>query len=109
MTLIPGFQSDPGAVMVWMQVEITLTMICIGIPVCRPLWARALGKCLLLSRRRRRRRSGYVRQGRDDEAPAAQFALHTFGGTPMAKTGESPTSERKPSSNPTILTGLSER
>lgn len=79
--------------MMWTQVEITLTMICIGIPVCRPLWMRILGKCCI-----RRVKSGYVRHNEPDEAASSHFALHTVGGTPMKKVKDKCPADKSPSS-----------
>lgn len=39
---VKGVRDVPVNVIVWSQVETALTLICVGIPVCRPLWSRQL-------------------------------------------------------------------
>ena len=68
---------DTVGLIVWSGAEIAVTMICIGIPVCRPLYKRFLDK--LTSRDS----SGYKKQGDSLQTPAPSYGLRTFGGSPM--------------------------
>lgn len=38
MLSVKGVRHVPIAVFVWSQVELTTTLVCVGIPVCLPLW-----------------------------------------------------------------------
>ncbi|KIL86085.1 hypothetical protein FAVG1_10479 [Fusarium avenaceum] len=40
----PNHTKDPMGLIVWTAAEMTVTMICIGIPVCRPLWKQCFNK-----------------------------------------------------------------
>ncbi|KAI1871210.1 uncharacterized protein JN550_004655 [Neoarthrinium moseri] len=65
---------DTVGLIVWSAAEIAVTMICIGIPVCRPLYK------TFLDRLNSSIGSGYFK---GSSAAAAPLALHTFGGTTM--------------------------
>ncbi|CAJ0544605.1 Ff.00g037000.m01.CDS01 [Fusarium sp. VM40] len=40
----PNHTKDPMGLIAWTAAEMTVTMICIGIPVCRPLWKQCFNK-----------------------------------------------------------------
>ncbi|KAI1880833.1 hypothetical protein JX265_001073 [Neoarthrinium moseri] len=65
---------DTVGLIVWSAAEIAVTMICIGIPVCRPLYK------TFLDRLNSSIGSGYAKSS---SAAAPPLALHTFGGTTM--------------------------
>ncbi|RGP76940.1 hypothetical protein FLONG3_5024 [Fusarium longipes] len=63
----PNHTKDPMGLIVWSAAEITVTMVCIGIPVCRPLYK----KCF--KRWTSRGSSNYPNSG-------ASYPLQTIGG-----------------------------
>ncbi|KAK8029540.1 beta-lactamase family protein [Apiospora rasikravindrae] len=67
---------------IWSQVEICVTMICVSIPVCRPLWSRTIGGWFSNTKRRN---SGYVPVQQDEprQRHGEPVGLRTIGGTPM--------------------------
>ncbi|KAF4974592.1 hypothetical protein FZEAL_8519 [Fusarium zealandicum] len=68
----PNYLKDTVGLIVWSAAEIAVTMICIGIPVCRPLYKRYLDKWTS------RDASKY-----QEHSEAGAYPLRTFGGTPM--------------------------
>lgn len=84
-----GVRDVPVAVIVWSQVEGALTLICVGIPVCRPLWTRYISKWW-----QSRQGSSYIRQNEptDDSGP---IGLNTIGGGAMPGVKQSQTSSKK--------------
>ncbi|KAK6836991.1 hypothetical protein PG987_007486 [Apiospora arundinis] len=74
---VKGVRDVPVGVIVWSQVETAATLVCVGIPVCRPLWTRHLSKYF------KSRSSAYERQdGPSDNGPAP-IGMNTFGGGAM--------------------------
>ncbi|KAF5660147.1 integral membrane protein pth11 [Fusarium heterosporum] len=70
----PNHTKDPMGLIVWTAAEMTVTMICIGIPVCRPLWKQYLIKWTSRDSKSREPNS------------AGSFPLQTIGGsTPYPK------------------------
>ncbi|RKK16516.1 hypothetical protein BFJ66_g15770 [Fusarium oxysporum f. sp. cepae] len=68
----PNHTKDPVGLIVWSAAEMTVTMICIGIPVCRPLYKK------YLSKRSSRNSSKYREQN-----SGAPYPLQTIGGSTM--------------------------
>ncbi|KAF9877444.1 hypothetical protein CkaCkLH20_05144 [Colletotrichum karsti] len=66
------YLNDTVGLIVWSAAEIAVTMICIGIPVCRPLYKRYLEK--LTSR---------DSDKYPEHSEGASYGLRTFGGAPM--------------------------
>ena len=63
---------------VWSAAEMAITLICIGIPVLRPLYKRIYSRFRTLSARS----SGYLKQS-DPSREQPGYALHTIGGGPL--------------------------
>lgn len=102
---VKGVRDVPVAVIVWSQVETSVTLICVGIPVCLPLWT-------IMWRRCRRESAGghevspensFPRDG--DSKSSGDIGLRTIGGTPM-RSSEGPGSPSKPT---TMRTRRSDR
>ncbi|KAK8018824.1 hypothetical protein PG991_008014 [Apiospora marii] len=68
-----NYLKDTVGLIVWSAAEIAVTMICIGIPVCRPLYKRLLNQLTSSD--------GSKYKKRDEECDA--FAMHTFGGSTL--------------------------
>ncbi|KAH7477973.1 hypothetical protein FOMA001_g10305 [Fusarium oxysporum f. sp. matthiolae] len=68
----PNHTKDPVGLIVWSAAEMTVTMICIGIPVCRPLYKK------YFSKRSSRNSSKYREQN-----SGAPYPLQTIGGSTM--------------------------
>lgn len=68
---------DTVDLIVWSAAEIAVTMICIGIPVCRPLYKR------LLTQLTSSDGSKYKRRNEECDV----FAMHTFGGSTLKPRG----------------------
>jgi hypothetical protein len=91
---VKGVRDVPVPVIVWSQVETSLTLICVAIPVCRPLWSRYLTRWW----QSRRNGSSYERQS-DQQQPgnsddSTPIGLHTIGGGRMDG-GSHPSEDRK--------------
>lgn len=72
---------DTVGLIIWSAAEIAVTIICIAVPVCRPLYNRFLDKFTS-----RGTGGSYERQnGCSDQSPG--FALHTFGGSTLLPRG----------------------
>ncbi|KAK7697130.1 hypothetical protein SLS64_013874 [Diaporthe eres] len=72
---------DTVGLIIWSAAEIAVTMICIAVPVCRPLYNRFLDKFTS-----RGTGGSYERQnGGSGQSPG--FALHTFGGSTLLPRG----------------------
>ncbi|KAK8013864.1 hypothetical protein PG990_007160 [Apiospora arundinis] len=69
-----NYLNDTISLVVWSAAEIAVTMICIGIPVCRPLYRRFLTQLSSNDGSKYKKRRN---EGRD------MFALHTYGGSTM--------------------------
>ncbi|KAK7964488.1 hypothetical protein PG988_011462 [Apiospora saccharicola] len=77
---VKGVRDVPVGVIVWSQVETAATLVCVGIPVCRPLWTRHLSKYF------KSKSSAYERQdGPSDNKNngPAPIGMNTFGGGTM--------------------------
>lgn len=77
---VPRLAGDTVGLIVWSAAEMGVTLICIGIPVCRPLYKR-------LYRRFRSQvtgSSGYLKQS-EQSRDQPGFALRTIGGGVLAK------------------------
>lgn len=78
---------DTVGLIVWSAAEIAVTMICIGIPVCRPLYKRWLEKLSTYRSRSGTASSGYQRQQHKDQngegSDGPRYGLRTFGGGTM--------------------------
>ncbi|KAM6519004.1 hypothetical protein FALCPG4_012660 [Fusarium falciforme] len=71
----PNYLKDTVGLIVWSAAEISVTMICIGIPVCRPLYKKYLEK--LTSR------DGSKYRNYQDRSERGSYPLKTFGGSTM--------------------------
>lgn len=82
---VKGVRDVPVGVIVWSMVETSVTLVCVGIPVCRPLWTRHFSKYF------KSKNSSY--QAQSDEAGAGRgnspIGLNTFGGGAMPGAHES--------------------
>ncbi|KAF5543084.1 integral membrane protein pth11 [Fusarium napiforme] len=65
----PNHTKDPVGLIVWSAAEMTVTMICIGIPVCRPLYKKYFSKWSSRNSSKYQQNSG------------ASFPLQTIGGS----------------------------
>lgn len=90
----PNYLKDTVGLIVWSAAEIAVTMICIGIPVCRPLYKS------YIDRLTSHISSGYKRQ--DEEG----LAMHTIGGSAM-KAPHKQDQEGGPSTVLPYITGFS--
>jgi len=87
----------PIAVIIWSHVETTTTLVCVGVPVCLPLWKLWWQKMKMFFGRdaapgfrphcgqgagERKQQAGSVEQG--------AICLYTIGGTPLNPTGDDP-------------------
>lgn len=96
---VKGVRDVPVGVIVWSQVETAATLVCVGIPVCRPLWTRHLSKFF------KSRSSAYERQegpsGDNKNDGPAPIGMNTFGGGTMPgardSSGGSPGRKKKSS------------
>lgn len=86
---VKGVRDVPVAVIVWSQVEGALTLICVGIPVCRPLWTRYISKWW-----QSRQGSSYIRQNEPTDQ-SDPVGLETIGGGTMPGAKRSQTSNKK--------------
>ncbi|KAL9567218.1 hypothetical protein ACKAV7_008648 [Fusarium commune] len=68
----PGHTKDPAGLIVWSAAEMTVTMICIGIPVCRPLYKKYFGKW-----------SSRNKSKDQEQNSGASYPLQTIGGSTM--------------------------
>lgn len=68
---------DTVGLIIWSAAEIAVTMVCIGIAICRPLYKNVLDTIISKGS------SGY---GRHNEEPPP-LALHTIGGSAMPYIG----------------------
>ncbi|KAK8045532.1 hypothetical protein PG993_005556, partial [Apiospora rasikravindrae] len=84
-----NYSKDTVGLIVWSAAEIAVTMICIGIPVCRPLYKR------FLTQLTSRDRSRYKRRDEDQDA----FAMHTFGGSTLKPRDGSTPESSSPAAN----------
>ncbi|KAK8062103.1 hypothetical protein PG997_014200 [Apiospora hydei] len=76
---VKGVRDVPVGVIVWSQVETAATLVCVGIPVCRPLWTRHLSKFF-----KSRSSNSYERQdGPSDNNAPVPIGMNTFGGGTM--------------------------
>ncbi|EGY14177.1 uncharacterized protein VDAG_05341 [Verticillium dahliae VdLs.17] len=99
---VKGVRDVPVAVIVWSQVETSLTLICVGIPVCRPLWSRVIGKWW-----QSRHGESYERQNDARDPPSDPIGLHTIGGGTMPGVPSKSQESKKKRWNP--LTGSGSR
>ncbi|GAB1319258.1 Integral membrane protein pth11 [Madurella fahalii] len=79
-----NYLKDTVGLIVWSAAEIAVTMICIGIPVCRPLYKRFLDKISTNgtgSGGYKKHSVGGGRSGRSGGGP--RYGLRTFGGSTM--------------------------
>ncbi|KAK7953047.1 hypothetical protein PG988_013741 [Apiospora saccharicola] len=99
ITYVRGVREVDYDVIIWSQVEIAVTMICVSIPVCRPLWSRTIGNWFTNTKRRN---SGYVQQDEPRRRHGDHsVGLRTIGGTPMFGARVTPSSKpSKKSSHP---------
>ncbi|KAI1061521.1 hypothetical protein LB506_011820 [Fusarium annulatum] len=67
----PNHTKDPVGLIVWSAAEMTVTMICIGIPVCRPLYKKYFSKWSSRNSSKYQQNSG------------ASYPLQTIGGSTM--------------------------
>ncbi|KAJ0114056.1 hypothetical protein J7T55_007890 [Diaporthe amygdali] len=75
----PNYTRDTVGLIIWSAAEIAVTMICIAVPVCRPLYNRFLDKFTSQGT------GSYQRQNGSGQSPG--FALHTFGGSTLKPRG----------------------
>ncbi|KAJ4184480.1 hypothetical protein NW759_017023 [Fusarium solani] len=69
----PNYLEDTVSLVVWTAAEIAVTMVCIGIPVCRPLYKRYLEKWTSRDASRYHPQNG----------EAIPYPLRTFGGSTL--------------------------
>lgn len=98
---VKGVRDVPVAVIVWSQVEGALTLICVGIPVCRPLWTRYIAKWW-----QSRQGSSYIRQSEPTDQ-SDPVGLETIGGgkMPGAKTSQTSGKKKWPSTLTSTVAG----
>ncbi|KAI1842960.1 hypothetical protein JX266_010813 [Neoarthrinium moseri] len=97
---VKGVRDVPVGVIVWSQTETSLTLVAVGIPVCRPLWTRTLKKWFSS-----RNRSSYIRQPDDQQRGPEPIGLHTFGGSPMPGANMAGRAKNRASNIFAMLTG----
>lgn len=88
---VKGVRDVPVGVIVWSMVETAVTLVCVGIPVCRPLWTRHFSKYF------KSKNSSYQEQP-DGVAGESPIGLNTFGGGDMPgahESGSNGSSEKK--------------
>lgn len=88
---VKGVRDVPVGVIVWSMVETAVTLVCVGIPVCRPLWTRHFSKYF------KSKNSSYQAQP-DGPAGESPIGLNTFGGGDMPgahEGGSNGSSEKK--------------
>ncbi|KAK8112433.1 hypothetical protein PG984_012959 [Apiospora sp. TS-2023a] len=95
---VKGVRDVPVGVIVWSQVETAATLVCVGIPVCRPLWTRHLSKYFKSRNNTYERQDGPSDNKNNGPAP---IGMNTFGGgtMPGAKNSSDGSSKRKKSSS----------
>ncbi|KAI5922871.1 hypothetical protein F4810DRAFT_711182 [Camillea tinctor] len=98
ITEVQGVRDVPVGVIVWSQVEISLTLVCVGISVCGPLWLAQVGRWIKTYRSDNyvRQQDGAIGGGSDPNQPEP-IGLNTFGGgtTPeAANSGGLPTANK---------------
>ena len=81
---------DTVGLIVWSSAEMGVTLICIGIPVCRPLYKRIYRRF----RSQATGSSGYLKQT-DPSRDQPGFALHTIGGGVLEPQGRLQGNNRK--------------
>ncbi|KXX75860.1 hypothetical protein MMYC01_207351 [Madurella mycetomatis] len=77
----PNYLKDTVGLIVWSAAEIAVTMICIGIPVCRPLYKRFLDKLSSNGTGSGGYKKYSADGGRSGGGP--RYGLRTFGGSTM--------------------------
>lgn len=87
----------PIAVMIWSHIETTTTLVCVGVPVCLPLWKLWWQKMkMLLGRDAARDLRPHRGQGAGERAQQAgavdqgAICLYTIGGSPLDPTRDGP-------------------
>jgi hypothetical protein len=99
---------DTVGLIVWSAAEIAVTMICIGIPVCRPLYKCWLEK-LFGTFRSTRSASGYRKQQQQGKSGGSgqRYGLRTFGGgtMPVPSQWQPDTNDGEPTSDGDSETG----
>lgn len=78
---------DSVGLIVWSNAEMAITLICIGIPVCRPLYRR------IFSNMSSSRSTGYQKQGPSNDNHSS-IALRTIGGGAVDRDGQFVSSKR---------------
>ncbi|KAG9255793.1 uncharacterized protein F5Z01DRAFT_699609 [Emericellopsis atlantica] len=78
----PNYLYDSVGLIVWSAVEMAVTLICIGIPVCMPLYRRVWRRL-----NNEQSSSGYQKQSGDQEG-SSSVALRTIGGGYIGKDGQ---------------------
>ncbi|KAI0601997.1 hypothetical protein F4775DRAFT_588816 [Biscogniauxia sp. FL1348] len=83
ITEVHGVRDVPVGVIIWSQVETSLTLICVGISVCGPLWLSQAGRWI-----KTRRSGNYLRHqngagGESGPKQPVPIGLNTFGGGTM--------------------------
>ncbi|CAP66972.1 uncharacterized protein PODANS_4_5490 [Podospora anserina S mat+] len=77
-----SYLKDSVGLIVWSSAEMAITLICIGIPVCRPLYKRAFRRLLGEST------SGYHKQSGGKDGQGSSHALQTIGGGVLGSDGK---------------------
>ncbi|KAK4184627.1 hypothetical protein QBC35DRAFT_46590 [Podospora australis] len=80
----PSYLKDSVGLIVWSSAEMAITLICIGIPVCRPLYKRAFRRLWGESAT-----AGYRKQSGGKDGDGSSHALHTIGGGVLGSDGKS--------------------
>jgi len=80
----PNYLKDVVGIIIWHAAELCTTMVCIGIPVCRPLYMRWLDGWVSTkeSGESNSQRGGWKKDNGDDSGNSdGVFAMHTIGGS----------------------------
>ncbi|KAH7025000.1 uncharacterized protein B0I36DRAFT_376745 [Microdochium trichocladiopsis] len=92
---VSGVRDVPVAVIVWSQVETSMTLICVGIPVCLPLWTILWRKVRGDSSSNNNNNNSHPPQNHGADSKGSEnIALRTIGGTPLRVPDNSPASSK---------------
>lgn len=81
----PNYLKDIVGIIIWHAAELCTTMVCIGIPVCRPLYKDWFVNWTSVRRSGEETGgSGWLRGGKDDSGDGV-FTMHTIGGSEFNK------------------------
>lgn len=81
----PNYLKDVVGIIIWHAAELCTTMVCIGVPVCRPLYKDWFPWASARRSGEDTRNSGWLRGGSSGEGGDGVFTMHTIGGSEFAK------------------------